>query len=302
MSRNFLEGMMPQDNSILSLVEEDILHKKYSKAMYRLVSISNELSHDMGYLSLLSFVQKMLGDLAGQIKTLSILATKTNRVHIKLDLMSALYAEGRLNEALDVGLELQSLELRLDSVEGISLSHLLVKIYLEFSDYEGVEEILKLSFSQLPTDDVLNWASGVLSLTREQKNEALNFFRKAIALNESSEQAWISLALLHEEMGDRELAIANIERALDINPLQSTALKLMMKWQHNSRIDTARVIEKVDFYLQNTDFDVDIEICYAQMLSQNNAIDRAQFELDKSVLFQPSNTQLQSLRIHLQEL
>ncbi len=286
---------MPQHDSVLGLVQQDLQTKKYSQAMKRLVSVSNEMSHDLNYLNLLGHTQKMLGDLAGQIKTLAVIADKTTSSGAQLDLMSALYVEGRLNEALDIGLRLQDAELSI--VEARYMTRILTKIYLEFSDYEGVEEVLTAYRQLAPLDDVMVWGSGLVCLARDQKDEALMMFRRAVEINANNEQAWISLALLHEDMGDRELALANVEKALDANPLNSVALKLMMKWHHPHPSTSEEVIGKVDFYLMNSDFDEDLQLSYVQMLQENGQLGRAGFELDKMRLFNPDNAHIQQLRL-----
>lgn len=290
---------MPQHESVLGLVLQDLQSKKYSQAMKRLVSVSNEMSHDLNYLNLLAHTQKMRGDLAGQIKTLTVIADKTARSGAKLDLMSALYVEGRLNEALDIGLRLQDVEMSI--VEARYMTRILTKIYLEFSDYEGVEEVLTAYRQLAPLDDVMVWGSGLVCLARDQKDEALKMFRRAVEINPNNEQAWISLALLHEDMGDRELALANVEKALDANPLNSVALKLMMKWHHPHPSTSQEVIGKVDFYLMNSDFDEDMQLSYVQMLQENGQLGRAGFELDKMQLFNPANAHFQQLRMHSSE-
>lgn len=295
---------MPQLDSVLSLVQQDLQNRKYSQAMKRLVSVSNEMSHDLNFLNLLGHTQKMLGDLAGQIKTLAIIAGKTASCGAQLDLMSALYVEGRLNEALDIGLRLQDNEMSI--VEARYMTRIMTKIYLEFSDYEGVEEVLAAYRQLAPLDDVMVWGSGLVCLAREQKDEALALFRRAVEINPKNEQAWISLALLHEDMGDRELALANVEKALDANPLNSVALKLIMKWHHPHPSTSLEVSGKVDFYLLNSDFDEEMQLSYVQMLQENGNLARAGFELDKMQLFNPENTRFQQLRLlgsekHLQD-
>ena len=115
-----------------------------------------------------------------------------------------------------------------------------------------------------------------------------------------------ALAMLHEEMGDCELALANVEKALDVNPLNSVALKLMMKWHHPHPSTAQEVIGKVDFYLLNSDFDEEMQISYVQMLQDNGNAARAGFELEKMQLFSPANTRIQQLKLlslekHLQD-
>src|SRR5437868_7918148 len=107
--------------------------------MKRLIKISNEFSKDIRFLSLLSMTQKALSDTNGLLKTLEVIADQTASPAAHLDYMAGLYAAGRLNEALDVGLHLQEIndEKGLTEIHERYLTRLLIKIYLEFSDFEG---------------------------------------------------------------------------------------------------------------------------------------------------------------------
>jgi len=61
-------------------------------------------------------------------------------------------------------------------------------------------------------------------------NRATDCFRHALFLNNRNDQAWVGLSLCHRVRGDYELAAANLERALDENPLNETAISLLMEW------------------------------------------------------------------------
>ena len=277
---------MPQNISVFGLVEQDINSGRYSQAMRRLVSISVENSKDLKFLSLLSEVQKGLGDHAGQIKTLEVIADTTKTHVAYLDFMAALYSEGRLNEALDVGLYLQ--EEQLNDINAKYFTRMMVRIYLEFCDYEGVNEVIGLYCQDHEMDDLMNWARGFVKLAEGDQNQALDYFRRAVEINPSNDQAWISLAMLHDDMGDRELATANLERGLDINPANATGLKMMAKWQRQGD-NRETVLNRLSYYLKAHSFDEEMSICYIQLLKECNALDAARFEVEKQILNNPGN-------------
>ena len=278
---------MPNNLVVLGLVEQDIANKNYSSAMAKLVGVSNQLSKDVKFLSLLAITQKALGDFAGHIKSLAVLAGQTQAHVSYLDYMAALYAEGRLNEALDVGLHLQDQELT--EVNAKYFTRMMVRIYLEFCDYEGVSEVIENYCVNHQADDLMNWAMGFVCLTEGQRDQAIDYFRKSIEINAQNDQAWISLAMLHEEMGDRELALANLERALDINPTNSTGLKLMTKWHKRDLESVRHTMERLSYYLSRHSFDEEVSLCYVQVLKENNANQVAQFEIEKLLLNNPEN-------------
>jgi tetratricopeptide (TPR) repeat protein len=280
--------MMPHTTSVLGLVEQDITSGRYTHAMRRLVSVSVEMSKDLKFLSLLCLVQKGLGDTGGQIKTLEASADITNTHVAYLDFMSALYAEGRLNEALDVGLYLQEEEL--SDVNSRYHTRMMVRIYLEFCDYEGVNEVIAHYGQKHVIDDLMTWAQGFVRLAEGDQNQAVDCFRRAVEMNPSNDQAWISLAMLHDDMGDRELAIANLERGLDVNPANATGLKMMAKWQKHAE-NRENVLNRLNHYMKNHSFDEEMSICYVQLLKDSNAFEEARFEIEKQILNNPTNTE-----------
>lgn len=290
---------MPQSNSVFGPVEKDFQQHRYTSAMMKLVSLSNTHSKDLGFLTLLARAQKALADFTGLIKTLQVAAEITQSVPDRIELMNVLYSQGRLNEALDVALLLQ--EMTLTPTEAKLLSHCLVKIYVEFSDYEGLQEVITKSENAL-NDDVLLWANGLVHLSNGEKNDALDTFRKAVLVNNLNDQAWVSLSILHEEMGDRELAMANLERALDANPNNSIGLKLMTKWYRRDAEQTANMMNKVRHYLAQYEFDEEISLCHLQMLKEVNDLRSARFEVEKLFLNNPANSKYAAMKSDLKKM
>jgi len=290
----FLEGMMPQLTSVFGPVQEDLKNGFYKSAFKKLISASNEYSHNETFLSLLAETQRGLHDAAGLVKTLQVLARTTKNHETQLELMRALYVEGRLNEALDVGLALQ--DEFLPPVQHRQLLHILSKIYLEFNDYEGVRELAQLC----EPDEVMIWALGCAQLAEGQLDEALLSFRGAVQMNPDYDQAWVSLALVHEHMGDRHLALANIEKALDINAHNSTGLKLLAKWQTGDLNKIKVVRSRIEFYLSRYDFDEEMSLCLVNMLRESGELDRARFEMERLILSNPQSPQLHEIKKDLE--
>ncbi|MBY0553730.1 tetratricopeptide repeat protein [bacterium] len=294
----FLEGMMPQSISVFGPVEGDINQGKYSSAMMKLTTLSNTYSKDLHFLGLLAQTQKALSDYTGLIKTLNTTAKIAKTPASYLDLMYCYYTQGRLNEALDVALSLQ--EMGLKGIQEKSLVHCLIRIYLEFSDYEGIEETVK-SYKGTHKDGLIIWAMGLVRLANGNKNDALRLFRSAVEINPANDQAWVSLAMLHEEMGDRELALANLERALDKNSKNATGLKLMAKWHRRDLEQSQKMMSRVQYYLSQHEFDEEISLCYVQLLKENNAVDTARFELDKLILTYPNKSEYGAMKNNLEQ-
>lgn len=285
---------MPQQDTALGLIEKYLQDGRNSLAMRELVKISNECSKDLKFLNLLARTQSALSDTAALIKTLTVIShlDPTNANHFAL--MRALYSEGRLNEALDIGLKLQ--EMQLSENEISDLNRVLIAIYLEFNDYEGIEELIM----QSEVNDFTSWAMGLVYLARMDKDSALKSFRQSIELNAMNDRAWVSLAVLHDEMGDRELALANLEKSLDANSKNSLALKLMAKWYPRTIQKSNEIMSRVRFYLAEHNFDEEISLCYVQILRENNMVEIADLEMSKLILNNPYNSELASLKKNLQ--
>ncbi len=287
---------MPESDSVFGLVEGDLRQRRYTSAMMKLTTLSNNYSKDLKFLGLLAQTQKALADFTSLIKTLQVRAALTQACTDNLALMNMLYSQGRLNEALDVALLLQEKDLSVS--ESRTLAHCLVKIYLEFNDYEGIQEVVAF-YDEAAEDDLMVWATGLVRLADGFKNEALTLFRKSVGINGLNDQAWVSLSLLHEEMGDRELALANLEKALDVNPNNATGLKLMTKWHPRDAEQTKNVMSKVRHYLSQYEFDEEISLCHMQMLTETNDMGSARFEIEKLVLNNPSNPKFVAMKTEI---
>ena len=153
---------MQGSNMVFGLVMQDLKQKKYSSAMMRLTRISNGFSKDLSFLNLLARTQRGIRDRAAFIKTLKVIVQLTDAPDYMLELVNALYADGELHEALDVALTMQ--DMKLSPKFDAELAQVLVKIYLEFSDFEGVHEIA----DRYPDDDVIVWSMGLVHLTSMQ--------------------------------------------------------------------------------------------------------------------------------------
>lgn len=285
---------MPLNSSVFGQVEMDLKNKKYSSAMMRLGSVSVKYSKDIIFLNYLAKTQKALSDVGGLIRTLKEINKIDSTPGCQLELMKVLYAEGAINEALDLGLALH--EEDLSDRESKILSHMMLKIFIEENDFDGVHETIVKFGPTAENDDFMQWAMGLVSLSRNDKNSALTYFRKAVELNSHNDQAWVSLAMLHDEMGDRELALANIEMALDHNPLSHAAVKLYAAWAPKDKAKIPATLSRIQFYLAENEFDEEISLCHIQVLTQTQSWKNVDFEINKLILTQPYNPSYREMK------
>ncbi len=242
---------------MLSKAKDLYQEKKFKQSFLNLVQISNQASHDTEYLSLLYKVQIKLKDYAAAIKTLSVLVSKLNRPDDCLEQMRLLMSMNRHNEALDVGLELQSRSDTLDFDQRKQLFHFLIDIYIVFNDFEGLEEVLNQNHDEFISDAVGLFAWGLLHIHDDQPHDAILALRQAVYADPLFDKAWVSLAIMHYKMGDAELALANIEKALDINAHNPVAIKCFAVWKEQQG-EFGAANKRVNTYLQTHNFDQDL--------------------------------------------
>ena len=70
-------------------------------------------------------------------------------------------------------------------------------------------------------------------------------FRRAVELNDSNDKAWVGLGLIHREFSDVELSWANIEKALDINPKNESAIRLVAEWAQKDN-ENEKAISRIE--------------------------------------------------------
>jgi len=289
--------MMPQSDSVFGPVLSCLNQGRYSAAMMKLTNLSHEYSKDLNYLRLLAKTQKALADFSALIITLKYTARLTNLSADYIEHMLTLYSQGRLNEALDIALNLE--EKSLSVSEKKIVAHCLIKIYLEFFDYEGAEEVIRMC-NTAAQDDLMMFALGLVFLARGEQNEALVYLRKSVELNCKNDQAWVSLSLLHEDMGDHEIALANLDKAFDANPNNATGLKLLTKWHRRDAGQVNKAIRHIRYYLSKFEFDEEISLCYMQLLKEVDDVKSLHFEAEKLVLYNPNKLKYSVIKKNLE--
>ena len=138
-------------------------------------------------------------------------------------------------------------------------------------------------------DDFLLWAQGLVYIKTEENQKALNYFRKAVELNPDNDQAWVSLGMMHKLMGDEALSIANLEKAIDVNPYNAAALKQLTSFTLKNSDKFASTFAHLEFYLSEFCFDDEINLCNVQLLCQTKNWELAQLEVEKLILHEPES-------------
>lgn len=291
---------MNSSEMTLVSVQNLIQQGQYRKALGQLSLISNQFSHDETYLKLLAETQKQLSDQMGLLKTYETLYSINDEAYYQAQVIKQMYRLNMKNQALDHAYNfLNKLSERLLKIDVLLI---IVKIYIEENDFEGIQEVLQeLKLLQFE-DEFTLWAEGLYYLSQKNNDQAIKYFRQSAFINDQKDYVWVSLSMLHYEMGDFDLAIANIEKALDLNPQNAVAVKMYAQWSMKNPNKSNKVLQKVQFYLSNQAFDEDISLCHVQLLCQRQDWSMAGLELDKLFWKYPENESYLRLKNSLQDL
>ena len=131
----------------------------------------------------------------------------------------------------------------LEEKELFTLYKNLGDIHLKMSLMDEAEDHLNKALAINPLCDILWVSYGTLEWKKGDFEKALFYYRRAAIKNSENDAAWVGLALIHRAYGDFELSWANIERALDINPLNESTLNLATLWAYQD--------SKEDFLIKN---------------------------------------------------
>ncbi len=191
--------------------------------------------------------------------------------------------------------DVQAKEYYLRALEVIEDAHpILFDIYknlgnlvLREGDFAQAEEYYNRAHTIDPNSDTLRVNYGTLEIQRESYVEALKHFREALQINPKNDKAWVGLALIHHQLGDGDLAIANLERALDFNSFNVTALKLFAEWATTGE-RVVLVIDRLKVYLESSGDDVEIAFLLAKVFVLAGRLSEALIEMERVLALDPN--------------
>jgi tetratricopeptide (TPR) repeat protein len=131
--------------------------------------------------------------------------------------------------AVHYELVLENIDL-FSSIDQFEIFKNLGNIYVRSGDFEAAEEVYNKAHCLFPQSDILQVNLATLAVQRQSFTEALERYREALNHNPRNANAFVGVALVHYQMGEMKLAIANLESALDMDPRHQTAMDLLMKW------------------------------------------------------------------------
>lgn len=251
---------------------------QYKKAFLYLIQISNTHSHDLEYLRLMADVQFRLDDQKSSLKTLKVIMSKTSSFEDSMNYAKQLMNVGQFNETITVLLGIDSTSLNI--LQQIALNKNLLNCYLSVNDSRGIMKVLSFYEKNDVEDDISCYGRAFMCIQDDKIEEAVSFLRKSVYLNSKNDKSWVSLALIHHRMGDMELAIGNLEIALDNNKYNSTAVKYYAQWKHQMGQSNV-ASKKMSYYLAEYNFDEEMTRNHIEILKCAGRMDMAQSEAMK---------------------
>ncbi len=135
---------------------------------------------------------------------------------------------------------------------------------------------------------------GTLDIQRKSWESATISFREAIKLNSSNDKAWVGLSLCHRFKGDHVLAFGNLELALDIAPLNETALGLLLAWYGDSKEDA--IYSRLCRYLLEGGENENLWLSFVELARRKSEFFIAHIELERLKLTHPDFAPAYQLR------
>jgi Flp pilus assembly protein TadD len=159
-------------------------------------------------------------------------------------------------------------------------------IYVRAGDYESAEEFYNKAYTINSQSDLLMVNYGTLEIQRENLGAAVERFRSAVAINSNNDKAWVGLALVHRQMGDHELAWANVQRALDINMSNRTAIRLVVDWSVQDQ-NFSVAISRLQLYLAREGEDAEMSFTLAKIFTHVGRLREARVEMERALALDP---------------
>ncbi len=167
-------------------------------------------------------------------------------------------------------------------------------VYLKEKEFDLAEEYFHKAFAIDFNNDNLLVNLGVLEYLKKDVSKSLSYLREAINNNQKNDKAWVGLAMAHLEFGDKDLSWSNLTKAIDIEPLNRTALILLS--------DLAESDSQLEFcqnalirFLESENFDEQISHLLINTFIKRNDFQRAQLESLKTYLWNPESAKNEQL-------
>ncbi len=258
---------------------------EYLPAQKLLRKVLNQAPYSSSAIFALAECARHLQQTDERLKLLKTLITLDDHPRHLLALADAFYENGADQMALDYYLQALAL-LSEDSPQLFSVYKNVGNIHVRAHDFESAEEYYNRAYILEPRSATLLVNFGTLAIQRERWEKAVQHFRDAVTFEPSFDAAWVGLSMVHRQFGDFDLSWANLFRALDLNPLNTTALQLALSWVvKDQRWD--QVAQSLQRYLVLADQDATMSLALSQLWFLKGNLADARLELTRTLALDP---------------
>lgn len=267
-------------------------------ALNLLRTASNRDSKNPVVLKLLADILEQTGRHEESLKVRAAYVRYASGFEATFAFAQALYRAGRDEEALNAYYETLS-HVTEENPALFEVHKNMGNIFVRRGDFESAEECYNKAHTMNPESDALMVNFGTLEVQRNDLGRSLECFRKAVAINSSNDRAWTGLAMAHDAFSDFELAWGDLERALDLNPRNRTAVILAAMWAQRD-CTPQRAISRLQDYLSSDEGDDEISLALVNLFCAAGRVDLATLETGRVLAWNPGRTDVRELFNKLQ--
>ena len=248
------------------------------RAFLKLIELSKTESENTDFLKLLVVTLRAKNDHKGMLKAARAIFQRaqdfgTRYIYFEVCLELAEFKE--LSAAVD---SIDPSQLNADSL--MKYLDISMELAIHHGDIEKIFSHQRMYESKGLVSPRYFYSMALVDMKSAKESEAIGHLRQALNIDAKMDIAWTALALLHHKRGDYELAIGNLQSALDSNPFNQTALKLFSAWSSDQA--TINKAEKyLNFYLDRFTFDESMTMNKISLFERAGRFDWAHCEYSK---------------------
>jgi tetratricopeptide (TPR) repeat protein len=226
-------------------------------------------------LASLSFNLGMYGEASAEYEEL--VRAYPEKVELNYYLAESLTQEGEIGKAIDT---FDALENAIGMSEALSMQK--YKLYMALKQPEKAFNELRKLAAKYPADARYPILIGDLFLEEKNSDQALEYYRKAYAIDPENPYYTVSMANYYESTGNPEAAEEQIRSALvneklDVEIKVGILARYIQQLQH-SRNETAGANALFQTLLEQHPEDIELKLMYGSLLAHQHHTDEARFQ------------------------
>ncbi len=185
-----------------------------------------------------------------------------------------------------------------DSSDLFELYKLMGNVFVRLRSFELAEDSYNRAHRIDPDSDVLQVNLGALAIQRQDWDSSLFHFRKAVESSRANDKAWVGLAIGHRMKGDLDLAWGNLLTAIELNPLNDSAMNLIVDWGLGLGKET-EVHGLVRNYLCEGGWSESLSLVFAALCMRRGEVAIAKLEVERVLAVNPKHENALQMALQL---